>query len=92
MYTHVNKMDYNKRSSYKLLSYAEIFESVANTHDECPRFAAAIMEFMEKQVHHYFGNLEILMKEAEEIWANKTGDTLDCLMDLKNKFAIIIFY
>jgi hypothetical protein len=89
MYTHVNEMDYNKRSSYKLLSYAEIFESVANIHEECPLFAAAIMEFIEKQIQHYFGNLKILLQDAEKIWADKTGDTLDCLMDLKNKFAIM---
>jgi hypothetical protein len=82
-------MEYNKRSNYKLLSYAEIFESVANIHEECPRFAAAITEFVEKQVHYYFGNLKMLMQDAEEIWVDKTDDTLDCLMDLKNKFAIM---
>jgi hypothetical protein len=82
-------MDYNKRSNYKLLSYAALIERTPIVHEECPRFAAAITEFMEKQVQHYFSNLKILMKDAEEIWADKTGDTLDCLINLKNNFAIM---
>jgi hypothetical protein len=80
-------MDYNKRSNYKLLSYAEIFERETNIHEECPRFAADITEFIEKQVQHYFGYLQMLMQNAEDIWVDKTSDRLNCLIDLKKKFA-----
>jgi hypothetical protein len=73
-------MDYNKRSNYKLPSYAEIFEQPVIT-DFCPRFAAAIAKFVQEQVHHYFSHLEVLVQKAEKIWALQ-GDTLTCLKDL----------
>ena len=85
MHTYDSKMDYNKRSDYKMLSYADIFERPVIT-DYCPRFAAVIRAFVAEQVTFYFANFKVLMQDAEDIWASKT---LDCLKDLYYKFADI---